>query len=354
MSKLSSIDALLSRSCEWLRKDGQENGIVISSRIRLARNLEGFPFQTRASEQDRRAVCDIFAEAAPSLFGERNCYFVNVGELQDVDRTFLLERQLISKELAEAQGTRAALIDKHEKFCVLVNEEDHLRLNAMTGGFDIARAWKRIGETDDKLESVLQYVFHEKYGYLTACPTNVGTGMRVSVMLHLPALVISKEIEKVFRSLQKVNLAVRGLYGEGSQPVGDFFQISNQQTLGKTEEELIKKITDIVPQIVQYELQARDYLLRERKEFLLDRCNRSAGLLRTARTISSAETMQLLSSVRLGINTGILDDIPLLLVNELFMNTQPAHIQKRSKKEMNSADRDVARADYIRQRLEAG
>jgi protein arginine kinase len=337
--------------CEWLRSEGDDNDIVISSRIRLARNVAGFPFQTRASEQDRKAVCAAVAAAAAEVFDKKKYCCAAVDAFDELERAYLVERQLISRELSQSPGTRSALIDKKEQFCVMVNEEDHLRLCAMTGGFAPYKVWKRINDIDNKLESKLDYVFHRKYGYLTACPTNTGTGMRVSVMLHLPALVISKEIDKVFRSLQKVNLAVRGLYGEGTQPAGDFFQISNQQTLGKTEEELLEKISTMVPQIVNYERQAREYLLKERKEFLFDRCGRAEGLLKTARTIGTAETMHHLSSIRLGVNMKILDGIPLTVVNELFLNTQPAHLQKIQGKELTSSERDVVRADYIRRAL---
>jgi protein arginine kinase len=223
----------------------------------------------------------------------------------------------------------------------------------MTSGFDPKKVWKRINELDNQLESKLNYAFHQKYGFLTACPTNVGTGMRVSVMLHLPALVVTKEIDKVFRSLQKVNLAVRGLYGEGSQSFGDFYQISNQMTLGKTEEQLIEKVCDLIPQIVAYERQARNFLLKERREIILDRCSRAMGLLQTARTIGSVEAMHHLSSVRLGVNIGLLDSPDISVVNHLLLNTQPAHLQKLQKTVLDHEHRDIERANYLRQKLSA-
>lgn len=347
------IDGMLSQLSQWLRGEGPENDIVISSRIRLARNLSGFPFLTRSTEQDRKAICESVRQAAKELFDEKEYYFVEMESLNALDRQYLLERQLISRELSETEGTRAALIDRQEAFCVMVNEEDHLRMHGMVGGFDPGRVWDMINKIDDQLESNLQYDFHERLGYLTACPTNVGTGLRVSVMLHLPGLVLSKEIEKVFRSLQKVNLAVRGLYGEGSQSFGDFYQISNQITLGKTEEELIEKVSDFIPQVIDYERQARDYLLKERHEFLLDRCSRALGLLKTARTISSVETMHHLSNVRLGLSMNLLDDPDIRTVNLLLLNTQPAHLQKLDGAELSQTDRDIARAKYLRKMLGA-
>jgi protein arginine kinase len=345
------IDGMLSQLSEWLQGNGPENDIVISCRIRLARNLSGFPFMSRATEQDRRSIRDSVQKSADDVFENGGYYFVDMEALDALDREYLLERQLISRELVESEGARAAIIDKNETFCVMINEEDHLRIHGMTCGFDPQKVWNRINEVDDLLESQLYYAFHEKYGYLTACPTNVGTGMRVSVMLHLPALVVSKEIDKVFRSLQKVNLAVRGIYGEGSQPVGDFYQISNQTTLGRTEAELIEKVSNIIPQIVAYERQAREFLQKERLEIIQDRCSRALGLLKTARTISSIEAMHHLSSLRLGKNMGLLDEPEISIVNDLFLNTQPAHLQKHSGGKLSQPERDIARAKYLRQKL---
>ena len=210
----------------------------------------------------------------------------------------------------------------------MINEEDHLRIQVMQSGLNLQSVWEQINRIDSLIEEKVTYAFHEKLGYLTACPTNVGTGMRVSVMLHLPALVITRQIEKVFRSLQKISLAVRGLYGEGSQAMGDFYQISNQITLGRSEEELMKQVSDIVPVIIDYERQARQFLVKESHENLHDRVSRAYGILRTAQTISSEETMHLLSSVRMGVNLGLIQRPEDPRLNELFIHTQPAHLQK--------------------------
>ena len=346
---MMKIDNMLSQLSEWLRGEGTENDIVISSRIRLARNLVGFPFITRATEADRTAVKETVRKALPKSF--KSCYFVDVDELELLDRQYLQERQLISRELVEMDGPRAAVIDRDERFCIMVNEEDHLRIHGMVSGFEPMQVWQRINEVDDKLESRLDYAFDEKRGYLTACPTNVGTGLRVSVMLHLPALVISKEIDKVFRALQKVNLAVRGLYGEGSQSFGDFYQISNQATLGLTEQEIIEKVGNIIPQIIGYERHARDFLMKERLDMVQDRCSRAVGLLKTARTVSSVEAMHLLSSMRLGINLKILDDADIKTVNNMLLHIQPAHLQKLYDKTFSQTERDAARAQYLRKTL---
>jgi protein arginine kinase len=221
----------------------------------------------------------------------------------------------------------------------------------MKSGLDLDGAWEQITHIDDLVESRVRYAFHEKLGYLTACPTNVGTGMRVSVMLHLPALVITRQIDKVFRSLQKISLAVRGLYGEGSQAMGDFYQISNQITLGRTEQQLIEQVGDVVPVLIDYERRARDYLVRESRNDLRDRVSRAYGILCNAQTISSEETMHLLSSVRMGINLGLIEDIAIPTVNQLFIHTQPAHLQKIRGIELGTADRNIERAVYLQRHL---
>ncbi|MGI9429108.1 MAG: protein arginine kinase [Bythopirellula sp.] len=349
------LDDLASSSGEWLKGTGPESDIVISSRIRLARNLADFPFISKTNETDRAEIektlhNHIVALQESGKFPRGTIYF-SVGDLEEVDRQFLVERQLISRELAESEGARAAVIDPAERFSVMVNEEDHLRFQVMHSGLDLGSTWRQINELDDLIEEQATYAFSDKLGYLTACPTNVGTGVRVSVMLHLPALVITRQIEKVFKSLQKINLAVRGLYGEGSQAMGDFYQISNQITLGMTEEELTKKVADVVPVLIDYERQAREFLVRESHETLHDRVSRAYGILRTAQTISSEETMHLLSSVRMGINLGLISDLEIPTINKLFIHTQPAHLQKLTGIELDKSDRDIERATYLRRNL---
>ncbi len=335
------LDDLTNTSGEWLKGSGPEADIVISSRIRLARNLADFPFISRATPQDRTRIEKILHERVLAVAAETDLLYVNVAQLEKVDRQFLVERHLISREHAEGQGVRAVAIDSHEKFSLMINEEDHLRIQVMQSGLDLGTAWEQINRIDDLIEEKVAYAFHDRLGYLTACPTNVGTGMRVSVMLHLPALVITRQIDKVFRSLQKISLAVRGLYGEGSQAMGDFYQISNQVTLGRTEAELIRQVGDIVPVIIDYERQAREFLIKESHENLHDRVSRAYGILRTAQTISSEETMHLLSSVRMGVNLGLIPDLNIPAVNELFIRTQPAHLQKLTGGELDTVDRNI-------------
>ena len=349
------LDDLASTSGEWLKGSGPESDIVISSRIRLARNLADFPFISRTTENDRTEIEKIVRERIGVLRDSEKLstetLYIDVGDLPEIDRQFLVERQLISRELAESEGARAAVLDPAEQFSVMVNEEDHLRFQVMQSGLDLEAAWEKINHLDDLIEEQLTYAFSDKLGYLTACPTNVGTGVRVSVMLHLPALVITRQIEKVFKSLQKINLAVRGLYGEGSQAMGDFYQVSNQITLGLTEEELTKKVADVVPVLIDYERQAREFLVRESQETLHDRVSRAFGILRTAQTISSDETMHLLSSVRMGVNLGLISDLEIPTINKLFVHTQPAHLQKLSGVELDASDRNIERATYLRRHL---
>ncbi|MFO0817692.1 MAG: protein arginine kinase [Pirellulales bacterium] len=345
------LDALARQCGEWLRGTGPESDIVVSSRIRLARNLADFPFVRRCDDHARRTIERTVRERVQQVAEWSDSIYVDVFGLPPLDRQLLVERQMISRELSEGAGPRAVLIEPRETFSVMVNEEDHLRIQVMHSGFDLEPAWEQITRVDDLLEERLPYAFHEELGYLTACPTNVGTGMRVSVMFHLPGLVISREIDKVFRGLQKMNLAVRGLYGEGSQAVGDFYQISNQFTLGKTEAQLIERVSEIVPVLLEYERKARQSLLEHGRKELHDRVSRALGILRNAQTISSEETLLLLSSVRLGINLGLITDIEIATVNKLFVHTQPAHLQKLRGRELDTAERNEERATYLQKHL---
>jgi protein arginine kinase len=347
-----NLDELSRTSGEWLRGDGPESDIVMCSRIRLARNLADFPFSGRASKGEKADV-ERAVRTTIDRAGLRLTYY-SLMDVDQLDRQMLVERQLISRELAAGDGPRGVAIGHEENASIMVNEEDHLRIQVMHSGFSLGDVWERINRLDDDLEERLGYAFSPQLGYLTACPTNVGTGIRVGVLLHLPALVHTKQIEKVFRALHKINLTVRGLYGEGTQADGDFYQISNQQTLGKSERELIRNLSEVVPQILSYERQARKEMINQRRQVLHDQVSRAYGLLKTAQTISSSETMLLLSSVRLGINLGLIDDLEIPTVNELFIHTQPAHLQKLHGSPLEVDERNIARAAFLRRRLANG
>lgn len=345
------LNDLVAMRGEWMRGKGPESDIVMSSRIRLARNLAQFPFLSRADESVRGEIERTLRKHVIDLSLGGHLTYFDVNQLEGIDRQFLVERQLISRELAESQGSRGVCVSETENVSLMVNEEDHLRMQVLRSGFNLDECWSEINRIDDLLEERVTFAFNDQLGYLTACPTNVGTGIRVSVLLHLPALVLTKEIQKVFQALQKISLAVRGLYGEGSQAMGDFYQISNQITLGKSEEQLLKNLKDVVPNIISYERKVRQALVKENRPALHDKIARAHGTLKSAQSISSEETMHLLSSVRMGVNMGLIDDLPIPTVNELFIHTQPAHLQKLRKSSLDSADRNAARAAYLRQRL---
>lgn len=345
------LTELAGKCGEWLRGSGPESDIVISSRIRLARNLGEYPFVRRASEEEKSQIAKSIQSKMEAMDSWSEVKFFDVEQLAEVDRQFLVERQLMSREMAESDGDRSVAIDLDERFSVMVNEEDHLRIQVMCSGLDLQSAWERVNQLDDDLESKLNYAFHDNLGYLTACPTNVGTGLRVSVMVHLPALVITREIEKVFRSLQKINVAVRGLYGEGSQFMGDFYQISNQITLGRTEDELVQTVSEVVPRIIEYERRAREFLVNESEQDLHDDVSRAYGILCTAKKISSEETLHYLSKVRMGVNLGLIRSIEIETINKLFVHTQPAHLQKLHGGELSVADRNIERAAYLQSHL---
>ena len=347
------LDTLTQSIGEWLKGTGPESDIVMSSRVRLARNLAHYPFVSRANEQEKTEIEKFLKDRIATVPVGKSLEYIDVGHLEEVDRQFLVERQLISREHADAQGARGVAIDGLEQVSLMVNEEDHLRIQCMHSGLDLKGAWEQINTVDEQIEKVVPYAFHPRWGYLTACPTNVGTGIRVSVMLHLPALVMTRQIEKVFRSLHKIQLAVRGLYGEGSQAMGDFYQISNHTTLGKNEEELIEQVGDVVPVLIDYERRAREFLIRESQQNVHDQVSRAFGILRTAQTISAEETMQLLSRVRMGVLLGLIGDVKISDINVLLVRTQPAHLQKLRGEELDTADRNIERARYLRQHFES-
>lgn len=346
-----SLDRLAGSAGEWLRGIGPQREIVISSRIRLARNVAGFPFLSRATAEQRDEIAATLREKI-AIASSRKWLYVDMSQTDELDRQFLVERHLISQQLAAAEGTRGVAIAPDETVAVMVNEEDHLRLQVMRSGLQLEALWEEIDRIDDLIEAEVPYAFHQRFGYMTACPTNVGTGIRVSVMLHLPGLKLTGEIERVFRAAKDLRLAVRGLFGEGTEYLGDFFQVSNQTTLGKAETDIIHDFKHIViPKIIDYENHARRTLLKERGTALDDKVWRSFGTLQHARTLSSEETLMHLSNLRMGVNLDRIQSIDLNTVNELFLLTQPAHLQKMQGTRMNGEQRSAVRADYVRKRL---
>jgi protein arginine kinase len=344
---------LLPEICPWLRNGGEESDIVVASRIRLARNLVGFPFPVRATESDRRSVWETVQRAAREIFPENEYLTADIPTLSSLEREYIQERQLISQKIVESEQFHAILINRQEQFCVVVNDDDHIKIHVTESGLCPQKIWGQLDKIDNQFNGKLDYVFHEKYGFLTSRATHAGTGMKITMLLHLPGLVATNEIDKVVRSMMKKNLTVRGLYGE--QSLGDLFIVGNRVTLGKSEEELVARMIDLIPQIVGYERQARQFLLTNRREMIFDRCSRAVGVLQTARTISLVETLRHLSSLRLGVHMGLLGGLlgkpDMTVINSLLLYTQPAHLQKMQGEELSQADQDVARATYIRQHI---
>jgi len=349
-----NLSDLAKRPTEWLRGSGPMSDVVISSRVRLARNLAGMPFLGRCSAEQKSEIELRLRECIMQSGVSDETIYVDISGCDDVDRNLMVERHLISRQHAQAIHQRSVAFSPAETLAIMVNEEDHLRLQVLRSGLELDQAIAETIRADNKLEETLSFAFHRRYGYLTACPTNVGTGLRISVMLHLPALKMTGEIEKVFRAAHDMRLAIRGLYGEGTEATGDFFQISNQTTLGKTEAQIVSEFcVDTLPHIIEYERRARDVLLTKRPIAVDDRVNRSMAVLKAAKLISSDETMYLLSLIRMGITLGRCDELDLATVNEMFLMTQPAHLQKMLGREMEPLERAEARATYIRQRIEA-
>jgi protein arginine kinase len=341
----------------WADASGPDGHIVLSTRVRLARNLQGTAFTTRARDQDRERVFQevIAAGQATRSLGPDAAIF-RLEELDRADRQLLYERHLISRELAALDpGGRvrpgSGLLLAGD-VGVMVNEEDHLRLQSLYSGFALPRAYAALERLDRELGARLPFAFHPEFGYLTACPTNAGTGLRASVLIHLPGLVLTKEIAKVLQGLSQVGLTFRGLYGEGSEVVGNFFQLSNQTTLGKSEEELLDHLAKIVRQVIAYEEQARQLLLRDAPSVIADKVWRAYGLLRYARSLSFEETMNLLSGVRLGVGLNLIPDLGVYTLNKLMIFSQPAHLAQLAGRPLGDPDMAVARAAFVRRLLE--
>jgi len=345
------LDDLLNHSSEWLKGTGPNSDIVVSSRLRLARNLDKFPFPHWADKKQGEDVFTAIEAAVGKIDYLKNITTYKLAELDSVDKQFLVERHLMSLEHAQKTNHKALIIDEDEVLSLMINEEDHIRCQVMQSGFNLFEAWNIINKIDDSLAKELAFAFSRDWGYLTACPTNTGTGMRGSVMLHLPALVMTHQVDRILAAISKLSFTTRGLYGEGTQATGNFFQISNQVSLGHSEEEIIENINGLIRQIIEQENQARELMVSRNRAMLEDRINRSFGILKSAHIITSQETIELLSMVRLGCDLNMLKDIGCPNINELFIITQPAHLQKMEGKRLSSQERDVKRADIIRDRL---
>jgi len=342
---------LLNHTSEWLKGSGPNSDIIISSRIRLARNLANTPFPHWADKKQSEDVLNKIRDSFLKVDYLKKTTFFELAKMDSVDKQFLVERHLMSLDHTQKANSKAVVVDDEEVVSIMVNEEDHIRMQVMQSGFNLYEAWNIINKIDDGIAKELNFAFLPDWGYLTACPTNPGTGMRGSVMLHLPALVMSRAIDRVLAAIAKLSFIARGLYGEGTQAMGNFFQISNQVSLGPSENEIIENINGLIRQIIEQENQARKVLLSKDKPLLEDRVNRSLGILKSAHIITSQETIELLSMVRLGCDLGMVKDIDHRRINELSIITQPAHLQKIEGKKLSAEERDVKRAQIIRDKL---
>lgn len=352
-----------SRLGSWLAPGAPDSDVVVSCRVRLARNLAKHPFVPRLEPERAKELADRMRGHLVDLEIDGETTYVPMEEAMPVLRLMLRERHLISRDLAPGDDGqapapgRAVAFGKSESLAVMVNEEDHLRLQALAPGFQLDSAFRAVGDLDRKLESRVMLSFSRDLGYLTACPTNVGTGLRASVMMHLPALsIVRSELEKVFAAAQRTGLAVRGIHGEGSRAIGDFYQISNQVTLGRSESQLVEDLKALVPKIIEFERKIRALLFKEQKSAVKDRVSRSFGLLRTARAMPTESALAHLSNLRLGVHLGLLQDTRIEILNELGVQVQKGHVQAISQKApaeelLEPSERDRLRAGLLRKRL---
>ena len=346
-------EELLRNSLSWLADSGPDDDIAISTRIRLARNFSETPFPIAGNQDALLQVRELAGQAILNSEALVDPMEFELPALSDTEKRLLLERRLISRDMLNPNPASVLLADRDESLAVMINEEDHLRIQALSPGFQLESVWQRINQFDDVLASRIPYAFDPRLGFLTSCPSNLGTGMRASVMLHLPGLVMAGQIAAVKQALGKLGLAVRGFYGEGSENFGNLFQISNQSTLGESEPQILERISSIVKQIIIHEKQSRQVLLDQKQSFLLNQVGRAYGILRHGYMISSEEALNSLSALRLGVDMKMFSSVDIHTVNELFLNVQPSHLQIAEHKELSQEERDTARATLIRETLKA-
>jgi len=346
-----TIHEFLAAPSEAARREGPHAKIVMSSRVRLARNLKGAAFPGWAKKAERIKTLEAIRPAVEALPQMSDSFSEKMDNLTLLDKNILVERHLISREHAAKNAGSGLVVNRDETLCVMINEEDHLRVQALRPGLQLKQAWQAIDGVDSRLEKRLEYAFSPELGYLTACPTNLGTGIRVSAMLHLPGLVLAEQINQIIQAVNKLGLAVRGLYGEGTEALGNVFQVSNQMTLGEAELDIVERLNKVVLQIMEHEENARGTLLEKKPKTVYNHIGRAYGILANAHSISSKETMNLLSLMRLGVDLALFPDLDRSLVDELFVVTQPNHLQKRYSDKLTAEERDLLRADMLRERL---
>jgi protein arginine kinase len=347
------IHTFLVPPADIAKRKGPHDRIVMSSRVRLARNIKEAAFPGWAKKPERVRVLDLIRPTIENLPEMKDSFSETMDSLSTLDKQILVERHLISREHAAKSAGSGLVLNRDETLCFMINEEDHLRMQALRPGLQLRQAWAAIDSADSQLEKRLEYAFSGEWGYLTACPTNIGTGIRVSAMLHLPGLVLAEQINPIIQSVNKLGLAVRGLYGEGTEALGNVFQVSNQMTLGESETAIVERLEKVLAQIIEHEENARATLLEKKPKMVYNHIGRAYGILANAHSISSKETMNLLSLMRLGVDMGLFPGVDRALVDELFIMTQPAHLQKQHTEKLSAEERDLLRADMVRERLRA-
>ncbi len=347
------FEDMAKRPAVWLSGEGSNSQVVLSSRIRLARNISNCPFPSKADTDNREKVLSFIKSAIDKSPILSQGVFVKCSQLDDLDRSFLLERHLISLEFRNCRDSSALFIGEGERVSIMINEEDQLRVQALQSGLNIRDACRTAAKIDDELAKSLGFAYDQDFGYLTSCPTNVGTGMRASILIHLPGLALTKEIENVISEIRQVRLAVRGFYGEGSDVLGSLFQVSNQTTLGLSEEEIMESLEGVTQRIIDREENARNRLFKDAKDQIEDKIWRAYGILKFAHTLTSEEVLNLLSAIRLGIGRGTMKRVTLSQINEILAFSQPAHLQKYFSKKMDPGERDRVRAELVRSKLES-
>ena len=346
-----AIHNILTNTGEWMRGEGPHHQIVVSSRVRLARNLRNFSFPGWAKKTERLQILEAIKPQVEGLAEMSDAFSVYSQDLSALEKQVLVERHLISREHAAKGVGSAVVMNRKQTLSIMINEEDHLRMQGIRSGLQLKSVFKMIDKVDSALEERLDFSFSPQLGYLTACPTNVGTGMRASAMMHLPGLVLSEQINQIIQAVNKVGLAVRGLYGEGTEALGNFFQISNQTTLGQREEDIIADLQKVIERVIENEQNARQMLLQKRPNTLLDQIGRGYGILQHAYSMNSKEALNLLSFMKLGIDLGFFPEECSRPLDELFMETQPAHLQKGTAQKLAADERDALRAEIIRAKL---
>lgn len=338
---------MIERIPVWFSNNGPDADCVVSTRVRLARNLANHHFPSKASLLERRDIFEEVTAAVKRISFCNDCTSFNFSQLEKINQQFLFENRVVSHDLIDADGDRGVVCEQDGSVSIMVNEEDHIRMHYMQPGCQPTRLWEQLNTLDDELGKKVQYAFDTRFGFLTSCPTNSGTGFRISFLMHLPGLVLTKTIDSVLAGASQMGISTRGFFGEHSAVVGNFFQLSNQATMGAQESEFLNATLEIIQKIIQYEQTARERVLRDAKVELSDKVYRSYGLLKYARTLAMDEFLNLASALRLGIECGILEDITIEALNRILLLCLPAHMELYYHRKIAEGERESLRAEIV-------